>query len=387
MKYFNVPADFRTETIDAFDRLNHLYPDSRVIETYGNITLGEYLNSGRSIEQLPQVDWFDFQHYVEYSRSRDIEFNYTINAPHMQNREFTEEGVKSIKEFLSKLYEAGVRTLILSLPSLMEIVRSTGYDFKIKASVICQITNANKAMFYKNLGVERIVVDESVNRDFRTLRMIRDAFGDKVEVIANTICHRDCTYRMFHYNQLSQDSIKVASESSNNYYPHRCMLRRYENIGNLLKLSWIRPEDLHYYTSIGIEYFKLQGRQAILKGDIVRAVECYFKESYQGDLIELLDIFAPHNTFNVKVDNQKLAGFLKPFFEKDGFCRSYCSTCNYCESFARKCIDFDVAEKVILLAREFYHQYDQFSNMLQTIETPEPVEQHEMEFAIDFALD
>jgi len=144
--------------------------------------------------------------------------------------------------FLGKLYNIGIRSLTISLPSLMEIVKYTKYDFKIKASVICQITNPNKARIYKKLGVDRVVVDECINRNFHTLKQVIAVLGDNVEIIVNSICHKDCGYRMFHYNQISTDSIKLSSEASANYYTHRCLLRRYESIGNVLKLSWVRQK-------------------------------------------------------------------------------------------------------------------------------------------------
>ena len=43
MKYFGVPADFKKETIEKYDKLNKEYSASRVIETYGNITLENFL--------------------------------------------------------------------------------------------------------------------------------------------------------------------------------------------------------------------------------------------------------------------------------------------------------------------------------------------------------
>ncbi len=364
MKYFSIPSDFKKETIDKVEKLNHSYKDAKVIETYGNITLKNFLGSGRSVELLPEIDLTDLQDYIDYSKAKCIDFNYTINASHLQNKEFTAKGILEIMNFLSKLYKIGVRWLTVSLPSLMEIIKSSKYDFKMKASAICQITTPNKARMFKELGVEKIVVDESLNRDFYKLKRILEAFGDNVEIIVNSICHKDCVSRMFHYNQISTDSIEVSSEASVNYYPHRCLLKRYKNIGNLLRLTWVRPEDIPYYTAIGIKYFKLQGRHTVVNGDPARTVEGYFKGSYDGDLLELLDMFNPTSRFRVSIDNMKLEGFLKPFYEKEHFCKDNCPECNYCESFARKCINEKELREVYYAAKEFFHQFDQFSKII-----------------------
>ncbi|MCP5054493.1 MAG: hypothetical protein GY940_45415, partial [bacterium] len=109
MKYFCMPSDFKKETIDKYEALNNSYKDSKIIETYGNITIGDNRGSGRAVNQLPDTDLLELKYFIEYSRQKNIEFNYTMNATHLQNREFNREGVVEIKRFLEGLYEAGVR--------------------------------------------------------------------------------------------------------------------------------------------------------------------------------------------------------------------------------------------------------------------------------------
>lgn len=367
MKFFSLPTDFKKETIDAYCKLNDQYKDARVIETYGNITIGNSIESGRSVDLLPAVDLNHLRDYVRWSREKNIDFSYTMNASHMHSKEFTRKGMLEILSFLNDIYEAGVRSLTVSLPSLMQVIQRMNTDFRMKASVICQVTTANKALFYKNMGMERVVVDESINRDFDMLKRIVEAFGENIEMIVNTICHKDCPYRMFHYNQIATDSIVLSSEVSAKYYSHRCLMRRYENAGNLLKLSWVRPEDLKYYTRVGIRYFKLQGRQAVLAGDPVKAVEYYFKGSYDGDLLELLDMFNPTSNFRVSIDNKALDGFIETFFKKAHFCRHDCRSCFYCDTFARKCIAVDEVAETRRNVLRFYDEYDHFNKLLASI--------------------
>jgi collagenase-like PrtC family protease len=374
VKYFSVPADFNKETIDKYDALNRKYSDSRISETYGNLTMGNRFGCGRSISELPEVDFLALQDFIKYSRQKDIEFDYTLNTSHMMNREFTGEGVREIKQFLSDLYDSGVRRITAALPSVIDIIRSTGLDFEIKASAICSIDNANKALAFKKMGVSKIVTKELINRDFHRLRRIRKVFGEKVEIIVNTPCHMDCAYRMSHYNQQSSDSITSTNPTSFNYYEHKCMLRRYGDLGNWLKTCWVRPEDLKYYMQIGINYFKLQGRQAIKKGgDVVRVAECYFKEEFDGDLVDLINMFAPLNSFKLHIDNKKLEGFLKPFVEKDHFCVRDCTECDYCDAFAKKCVDPKEAEEISAAATRFYEEYDQYGRLLDSVQAKKKV--------------
>jgi collagenase-like PrtC family protease len=376
MKYFNVPADFKNETIDRYDQLNNAYNDSKVIETYGQITIDNPIGSGRAYDLIPQVDMATLNRYIQYSREKNIGFNYSLNTTCFGNKEFTPGGMAEILRFLNDLYEAGVRSLTIALPSLIELVRLTKYDFEIKASTLCQVINANKAMAYKKMGVDMVIIDESINRDFGALTQIRDAFGEKIEIIANVICHKNCIYEMYHHNQVSHD-MGNSAEQSVTYYSHRCMMKRCEDAANLMKQNWIRPEDIKYYTAVGIHYFKLQGRQAVLKGDPLRAAECYFKESYQGNLLELLDMFSPTNSFMVYLDNRKLDGYIKPFVEKPGFCKNYCANCRYCDIFVEKCLDMKKTAETFDLAAEFYLKYDHFINMAKTVKPGKKKEKNE----------
>ena len=370
MKYYSMPADFKKETIDKYAQLNNAYHDSRVEETYGNITIGNELQSGRPVDILPQVDLNCLRSYIHYAKERNIDFNYTINASYMENKEFTKAGTSRIYGFLSKLYDAGVRSLTITLPSLIEVLSWLPFDFHIRASTICQVTNVNRALELQQTGIERIVVDESINREFSLLKRIGNAIDGTVEIIVNSICYKDCTYRMFHYNQIAGDSLVVSSGCSNRYYPHKCLLRRYENAANLLKLTWVRPEDIKYYTAVGINHFKLQGRPRVLKGDPARAVEAYFKEDYQGDLMVLLNLFAPVSSFQVPMDNKKLEGFIKHFYENPGFCRHDCDTCRFCESFAKKCIDVDTLKQVHQLAKDYYVELDPIKENITALLKP-----------------
>lgn len=370
MNFFCMPSDFKNETIDEYEKLNTAYKDARIIETYGNITIGNFMESGRATSQLPRVSLSDLQGFIKYSNEKGIDFNYTINATHMQNREFSEKGILEIKRFLGEIYEAGVRALTIALPSLMELVQSTKYGFRIRGSTLCQVTNATKALAFKNMGLDRLVPDESLNKDFKALKRIIRAFGEKVEIIVNPICYKNCIYRMFHYNQIGSDSVGITGEISTNYYEHRCVLQRHERISNLLRLCWVRPEDLKYYNAVGIQYFKLQGRQLVFSKDcdVVRTVKAYMDQSYDGDFWDLITMGVPVNNFKIAMDNKRLDGFIKPFYEEKLVCQNDCDQCGYCDRFARKCIDFNKAEEIARLSEEFYNGYDQFKKALAKVD-------------------
>lgn len=189
---------------------------------------------------------------------------------------------------------------------------------------------------------------------------------------------------------ISGDPAGTTNQVGIDFYEHRCVLQQLRSIDNLLKLCWIRPEDIKYYTAIGIHYFKLQGRHTFVKGgDPVRTVKAYFEESFDGNLMDLLTMFAKLTSFTVPVDNKKLQGFLKPFYEKKNFCQNDCTDCKYCKTFAKKCIDYEKARETIDLAKHFMHEYDGYSKMINSIrdETPSFVTKDDMNINLEFDMD
>ncbi len=365
MKYFVMPSDFKKETIDKYLKLNEKYPDSKVIETYGQITIGNKIGSGRAYNLIPQIDLKELSDFINYSAERGIGFNYTLNSTCLSNQEFSDEGAREIVSFLKDLYNAGVRDLTVAMPSLIELIKLNDIDFKIKTSTLCSVDNANKAMSYLKMGVDRIVVKEAINKDFNKLQSIVDVSGDKVEVIVNAICNKYCIYRTFHYNQTSHDCGD--SDPKGGYYSHRCIMKVLESPENILKMCWIRPEDLKYYTSIGIHYFKIQGRQAVKNGDALRTLEVYMQERFDGNLLKLLDMFMPNNSFLPYIDNRKLDGFVDVYYKNRDFCKNECTKCHYCNSYMKKNFDYDAIQAKFKSGYKFYKQYDKFINMSNII--------------------
>ena len=365
MKYFSMPADFKRETIDKFRELNDKYGDSRVVETYGQLTVGNVLNSGRVTEWVPQVDLNQLETFVAYSQDNGIVFNYTLNPSCMGNEEFSSQGIRKIKNLLKNLHHIGIRSLTVTVPSLFELVQSTGMDFRIKASAICEITSLYRARFYKELGAERIVVDPDITRDFALLKEICSYFGKGVELIINNVCYKSCPYKMFHYNHEAHLTPGNNVQQIKDYYLNRCAMQKAKNIENIIKLNWVRPEDLKYYSRAGITHFKIQGRQNVLKGDAVKALEHYMKEDFDGNLYDLITIFAPYTAFQPYIDNKELEGFVKKFFDDPGFCKDNCQRCNYCSAFAGKSIRLEEAERINRHALAYFNESDAYTRHLK----------------------
>jgi collagenase-like PrtC family protease len=372
MKYFSIPSDFMNDTIDKYNELNNMYADSKLIETYGQLTdFGEFnkIGSGRSLRILPQADIKTLEKYVKYSLDKKIQFNYALNSSCMGNTELSKDGVKELYNFLKQLSDIGVTSLTVAMPSVIELIKTLGFNFKIKASAICQISSANKALFYKKLGVERVVIDEDIIRKFESIQEICSAFGNGTEVIVNSLCTKNCAYKMFHYNHESHSNENISNKASGYYY-NRCIHQISNDIRNSLKLNWVRPEDLKFYRNIGVNYFKIQGRQSVHKGDPVKTLKHYFDEEYNGNLIDLFTLFRKDNNYQSYlpyINNKSLNGFLEAFLNKD-FCKENCYSCDYCLKYAKKSINIAQTEDLNREIQEHHKISDSYINILKEVQ-------------------
>lgn len=341
MKFFCMPSDFKTETLDEYNERNQKYENSKIIETYGQITVDNPFGSCRNPIDLPQVDGKLLEAYVKHGLDMGIQFNYVINATCMANDELTNSGFRKTRDFFTMLQDIGVSWVTISLPSLMEIVQYAAPGLKIKASTVSLINSPSKAKFYDELGITRIVLDEDIYRRFDILKNIRKAYSGDLEIIVNSFCVNDCPYKTFHYNSFSHSN--AASNTAMKKYPYyntRCNL---SHIGaeNYMKLNWVRPEDIHYYTDIGINFFKIQGRTNVYTGNPAKAVSHYMEQYYDGDLLSLLELFSdtkPLTIAGTSIDNRKLDGFFDKFVKSPTSCTKVCSECGYCRSFAEASI-------------------------------------------------
>lgn len=113
-------------------------------------------------------------------------------------------------------------------------------------------------------------------------------------------------------------------------------------------MPWIRPEDIQIYIGVGIDKFKITGREMYAdNADMVRVIRTYNDRKYNGNLTELFmcfsDCFYP-KTISIR-NNQYLDTYLKNVFSNVLPCGiSGCDFCNKCED-ALTSIEYNISEQ------------------------------------------
>ncbi|MDY7019623.1 MAG: U32 family peptidase [Chloroflexota bacterium] len=329
------------------------------IQIFGVLPIS-IMGSGMSGPNIAQMTAKQAEDYIERAHSAGLTFNYLLNAPCLNNMEWHEDTHRELLRHFEWLSNAGVDSVTIAIPYLIEIVKSQFPHLKVEVSTIAHVNSVARAKLFESMGADSIIIDSNVNRDFKLLRAIREAVGCELGVLTNSLCLYQCPYEYYHNNTLAH-----ATQSHNplngfymDYCVLNCTLSRLSDTSQFIKSRWIRPEDIHIYQGIGIDFFKIGGR-AMPTEWIINATSAYSSLHYQGNLYDVLIDLTPKigdekaalsdtqvTTFalpsNIYIDNQALGGFID-FFEKQD-CLSGCAHCNYCQKVADKVVKMDIDE-------------------------------------------
>ncbi|MCJ7784578.1 MAG: U32 family peptidase [Desulfobacterales bacterium] len=312
---------------------------------------------------LPQIKRKDVEAYIRACHDRGLEFSYLLNAPCLGNLQYSKKGYGQLIELLEWIDRSGADAVTVGIPYLIDLVRTRFPRLKIKVSTTARVNTVRKALQYEDMGVEEIIIDEHINREFKTLEAIRKAVKCHLELIVNNICLWQCPYNYEHVNHDGHAS-REGEEEQYCYlqYPgYLCLYRKLMDPVELLKSPWIRPEDIHHYEAVGYEHFKITERFKRTPL-LLENVRVYENRRYDGNLLDLftlprkgaftpihLDYFIQPKHVNimkvselekvfdlevrelVQLDNKKLEGFIE-HFKKEDCNKASCSQCNYCET-------------------------------------------------------
>jgi collagenase-like PrtC family protease len=331
-----------------------------VEEVYGKLP-SDVIGGVRPAFLLPQINREEAEQHIKITHEKGIRFNYLINTMCLNNVHYSRDGYRAMVELLEWIGDVGVDVVTVGFPYMIKLVQEVLPGMKIKASSVCRINSVSRAKQYEDFGVDEIIIDENINRDFDTLQAIRKALDIEQEIIANPCCLHDCPHQLEH---VAHDGHASQDHSMDNYcylqFPYyNCTMKKFTEPVEIIKARWIRPEDLEVYEALGFNKFKIVER--FKRTDVLAStVAAYEQRHFDGNLIDILtltnpDVYLKPDTeyFNkpehvnvpmitqvgglmdfafrdfIYIDNKKLDGFIE-FFQKNGSCRDRdCGQCGY----------------------------------------------------------
>ncbi|MBP7639022.1 MAG: hypothetical protein KBA18_14190, partial [Kiritimatiellae bacterium] len=198
---------------------------------------------------------------------------------------------------------------------------------EVRASVNMRI-GTTQAMGYVADLFDSFYLQRDMHRNVDYVRKVRgwcDRHGKKLCLLANSGCLRFCPGQTFHDNLIAHSAEAEARENLPDWNPHVCwsLYRDPEHLVEILRATWIRPEDLHLYEGL-IDTVKLATRQHAHPRMVIGA---YAEGRFSGNLLDLLEPgFAPAFAPRV-IDN---AAFPADWAERVSRCSGECEACAYC---------------------------------------------------------
>lgn len=338
---FCVATSFEDELV-KYTSLVNKKSKNKVFEFFGSMK-SVLTGTGRPSKILQDISFSQLQKHVELCHNNNIQFNYTLNGACMGAKEFDNEYLKRVLDFINDLVKIKIDTFTFTNPYLITVVRNKFPRMNICLSIIAGVNSVQEIEIYNNLSIDRLVLDANINRNFSLLEHIRKVASLELEVLANNPCLFKCPFRRYHPEIDSHISMEEKEVPA---FPSvLCKKIRLKNIEEIIKSPWIRPSDSHFYSEIGIDFIKLGGRGKNTKW-LKSMIEHYVNEKDGDNFYQFIEkngweYFRErnHNLSDLQVTIPSLpSNFLLHFRNKRYACDIDCRNCLYCNKIAEKYI-------------------------------------------------
>ncbi|MBQ0006280.1 MAG: hypothetical protein KBS57_02615 [Alistipes sp.] len=296
-----------------------------VEEPSGRPALG--YNEGDEVDVVREVLREELKAVRSGGRSLDLILNANCYGEAAMSRELERRVISIVEE----LDSWGCRPDIITAasPFVAHCAKRHFPEIETRASVNMKLTTI-QAMNYLTPWFDSFYIGRDVQRNLDTLKAFsgwaRDN-GRKLGLLANSGCLRNCPWQTYHDNLIAHSSAALNHQPADDFNPHLCwtMYADRANLPEILKATWIRPEDLDEYAPY-VDVVKLATRQHSMPRLVVDA---YVSRSYDGNL---LDLFEPGYTpafvgHGIMLENSR---FPSDWASKSGHCLRECTGCGYC---------------------------------------------------------
>ena len=268
---------------------------------------------------------------MRFCRSKGMKLDLLINATCYGDNAVTKLQREDYLANLAEMDKAGILPEIITTtsPYIATITKRFNASIDRRASVNMRL-NSTLAMEYVSDEFDSFYLCRDLQRDLPTVKMFAEwgkKNGKKICMLANSGCLRYCPWQTFHETLLAHNFQHIFDEAKKLNLPTTlCVgLAQSKQFEEILRASWIRPEDLHRYDPY-VSVYKLSTREAPWPDLILRA---YTTGSYDGDLLKILD---PDFSFFVRPDIFDNKAFPKEWSEGKiaGKCAIDCTHCGKC---------------------------------------------------------
>ena len=254
-------------------------------------------------------------------------------------------GAEAMSTALEKRVEGILETLdswgcmpeicTVASPFVARTVKALAPDVEVRASVNMRLTTLQAFRYLAPL-FDSYYLGRDVQRNLETVKRFSDwchANGKKLCILANSGCLRNCPWQTYHDNLIAHSDDAMKAGNVRGWNPHLCwtLYKDRKNFAEILKATWVRPEDIHRYDGL-VDVVKLATRQHANPDMVMSAYE---RGAFEGNLLDLFEPGFSPAFFPAFIDN---TAFPPDWFEKTSACARECSECGYCEKVLAECM-------------------------------------------------
>lgn len=358
MTTYKIPCNWDYLLLDKLDPKN--------IQSIYGVLPSTIVGSGRPSSAIPQISRENSISFIKTVITKGLKFNYLLNAPCLDAREYTKPWRKQFLEELDWILSTGARDVTVSIPYLIGVIKKHAPEIQVTVSSYARINSLQRALHFEELGADELILDPvSMTRNFPVLRSITRKLRCKITLIANGFCLYQCPYAEYHCLLMGHSS--QSGHPSNGYYEeypfYHCTLKKLTDPIEIIKAAFIRPEDITVYESIGITSFKLVDRTRPTDW-ILNSLNAYLQGTCDGDLLKIINFPHSYLTYLAKVSgnnspisfpvlNNNLLTGLIDHFQKKNCAEIDCNDCGMCQIFSDRAVAIppDIGQLIKTLER------------------------------------
>ncbi|MBI4677256.1 MAG: U32 family peptidase [Elusimicrobia bacterium] len=235
-----------------------------------------------------------------------------------------------------------IDAVTISDPLAISTFRKELPQTELHASVIMNLDSCARIEAALKAGIRTVTLPLKLNRDAGFLtkaKRLKERHPRlRIKLIANHNCRPDCIFSPWHYMIESAGSSERRPSLKSPFHEriyggvHAC-LDSCDSPAELIKLPFIRPEDVGHYVKNGYaDVFKLVHR-SWSSPMLRRAYSAYFARRHRGNLFEIVNTskYGPPK----RCDNTR---FPADFARRVTTCGKACERCSYCEKIAARTV-------------------------------------------------
>lgn len=281
----SIPFNGDLDLLDLLDWRN-------VYEVYGSPT-DITINNGRSRKNMAQITTKTLNKAIEICTSNDTPFNVLLNAPYYHPDYLYSNELNDFDEWILSVNNSKRLRFTVTLPQIFNRVIKYIGDADITISKYAQVDSVSKLQRWKDLGANSVIIGGEILKNISTIEKMCQ-YDVTIGILANDACLLSCPLSIYHPMHSSSHSTDKTIDGYVEYCTDYCKDRFSKNTIDIIRATYIRPEDICEYLSIGVSYVKLVDRNMPTSW-IVNVINAYSNKSYNGNFIDLFPLFVDFN--------------------------------------------------------------------------------------------